>query len=270
MVAVAPLKSQEALAKLEQGLTDLLASGDWQKYLKFQSSFHHYSFNNSLLIMIQCPIATRVMGYQQWLSFGRQVRKGEKAISILAPLKQKIEKEDGSDPSYRLAGFKIANVFDISQTEGEPLPTIASLLVGDDRGLVNKLADFTRWMNISLQFEKLSSANGYCRFNADGTIVIVVDSRLSPRQTAKTLTHELAHALMHDYTTYSQHNGLSVCELEAESVAHVVLDRFGLDTSEYSYGYICSWAKKEAIAILKSSGAKIQQAAQRIIDWIER
>lgn len=264
------LKSQDALTKLEDGISKLLASGDWQKYLKFQSSFHQYSFNNSLLIMFQCPQATHVMGYQQWLNLGRQVRKGEKAIQILAPLKYKVELENETDLCYRLAGFKTANVFDISQTDGEPLPSVALLLQGDDQGLVQKLTDFAHHHQIFLRFEELSSANGLCCFKADGSISISVDSRLSSLQTAKTLTHELAHALLHDRTTYSQHNGRSVAELEAESVAHVVLDYFGLDTSGYSFGYICSWSGEDALLTLKTSGKKIQKTAQQIIDWIKQ
>ncbi|AFY71461.1 protein of unknown function DUF955 [Thalassoporum mexicanum PCC 7367] len=271
---IAKQKQADALTKLELGIQELLKSGDWQKYLRTQSRFHNYSFNNCMLIMAQCPHATRVAGFSKWKQLSRRVKKGEKGIRILAPIVRKLD-DDLGDPDANtrtLVGFRTVSVFDISQTEGEDLPQVDTSLSGGDLGLWEALESFSINNGVPVHLEaSLSGARGYCQYDDTGKpIKIAVDPMLSPLHKAKTLAHEIGHSLLHSCTEYLGHSTRSEKELEAESVAFVVLDHFGLDTSNYSFSYICSWQQGEdAIANLKASGQRIQQAASQIIDWIE-
>lgn len=269
-------KTDEALQLLEKGLTQLLKSGDWKSYLKLQSAFHHYSFNNVLLILTQCPHATRVASYNRWKEFGRQVKKGEKSLKILAPIKKKIpKKDDEGDEEIRIAlcGFKTVSVFDISQTEGQDLPEKVSPLTGDDQGLLECLVAFSNSNNVPVLFQGLlSGANGCCRFErtTGRPIEIVVDPLLPKPHQAKTLGHEIGHSILHSRSQYQNHIPRSLAELEAESVAFVVLHHFGLDSSDYSFPYIAGWQKDEdALENLKEAGSRIHKAANQIIDWVE-
>lgn len=264
-------KQQEALDLLEQGIKELSESGNWQDYLKVQTRFHQYSFRNVLMILSQYPEATRVAGYRAWQGMGRQVRKGEKAITILAPIIRKIEDDQTGEESRRLTGFKGSSVFDISQTEGDELPELNTALNGDDAGLLNKLLEFAASLNIPVSFKGCLGANGICHFGKDGQIKISVESLLSPLHQCKTLAHELGHALMHSEKDYRLHNSKSQIELEAESVAFIVLNNFGLDSGDYSFAYVLNWSggSDEAIAQLKESGRRIQGAAHQVIDWVE-
>jgi antirestriction protein ArdC len=267
-------KAQKLLTKLEEGLKNLLESGDWKSYLLTQSRFHKYSFYNTCLILQQCPDATRVAGYQKWQGLGRQVRRGEKAIWILAPMFSKKEREDENgekEPAKILSGFKDVKVFDISQTDGEELPEIVSCLQGDDEGLSQNLLAFSRSNGVPVEFRGVVlGACGVCLFKSGKPVQIVVDPLLSKLHQAKTLAHEIAHSLLHGADQYLGHAPKSLAELEAESVAFIVTQHFGLDTSSYSFPYIARWQQQEdAIANLKASGCRIQKAASQIIDWIE-
>jgi hypothetical protein len=271
---VAKQKQVDALTRLEQGIEELLKSGDWHKYLRTQSRFHNYSFNNCMLIMAQCPHATRVAGFSKWKQLSRRVKKGEKGIRILAPIVRKLDDELGDpDTSIRaLVGFRTVSVFDISQTEGKDLPEVDTSLSGGDLGLWDALEAFSVNNSVPVYLEaSLSGARGYCQYDDSGKpIKIAVDPTLSELHKAKTLAHEIGHSLLHSCAEYLGHSSRSEKELEAESVAFVVLDHFGLDTSNYSFSYICSWQQDEdAIANLKASGQRIQQASSQIIDWIE-
>jgi antirestriction protein ArdC len=269
---VAQQKQQEALELLEQGIQNLSQQSNWLEYLKVQSRFHQYSFNNILLIWSQCPEATRVAGYRTWQSMGRQVCKGKKAIVILAPVICKVENDYTHEDEKRLFGFKTTSVFDISQTEGDELPTMGTHLMGQDAGLLDTLVAFAVSRDIPVAFEGCLGANGVCRFAKTGHITISVDSQLSPLHRCKTLAHELGHALMHCEAEYRTHSDRSVRELEAESVAFVVLNHFGLDSGDYSFAYVLNWSgdTEEAISQLKESGKNIQSTAHQIIDWIEQ
>ena len=263
-------KQQEALELLEQGIKDLSESGNWEQYLKVQSRFHRYSFGNVVMILSQFQDATRVAGYRAWQDMGRQVRKGEKAITILAPIIRKVEDKTGEDVR-RLTGFKGSSVFDISQTDGDELPAIRTALNGDDAGLIQELLKFATSRQIPVTFKGCLGPNGICHFAPNGQISISVESQLSALHQCKTLAHELGHALMHGEKEYRLHNGKSQIELEAESVAFMVLNHFGLDSGHYSFAYVLSWSggSDEAIVQLKASGQRIQGAAHQVIDWIE-
>ncbi len=265
-----PDRTQEALAKLEAGLEQLVKSDLWLDYLKVQSRFHAYSFNNCLLIAMQCPEATQVAGFNAWKQLGRSVKKGGKAIRILAPLKYKREELDSVTGEVvellGIRGFKAVPVFDLAQTEGEPLPNSQiSPLLGCDLGLFEGLRQFSQQRGWSVKVEDLGGPNGVCRFR---THEIVIDPKLSPLHRAKTLAHEIAHSLLHDPSQYREHRG--DMELEAESTAFVVLDYFGLDSGDYSFGYVAHWQQdKDAISKVREVGQRVQAAAKQIIDALQ-
>lgn len=267
---IAQQKQTEALALLEQGIENLATDDNWLQYLKTQSRFHSYSFRNVVMILSQCPDAKQVAGFRAWQAMNRQVRKGEKGLLILAPIIRKVE-DDNGDTLRALKGFKTTSVFDISQTDGEDLPEICTALYGDDAGLLNQLRDYAASLNIPVRFEGCLGANGLCRWLADGRIEISVEPNLSLLHQCKTLAHELGHALMHSEAEYRRHSMKSQRELEAESVAFTVLHRFGLDSGNYSFAYLMNWSggAEEAIAQLKESGRRIQDAAHQIIEEVE-
>ncbi len=233
-------KHSEVLEQLHNGIKNLLESGDWEKYLKTQAQFHSYSANNCFLIFAQCPDATKIAGYQAWKKLKRQVRKGEKSIKIFAPLRQKVETDD-DESKYIIRGFRSVSVFDISQTDGEELPTVINRLDGDDEGLLGSLMGLAKEKDIKVTFE-VDVANGFCKFNSNNKPYLInINPDLSPKHQAKTMSHELAHAILHNPDEYREHRGDN--ELEAESTAYVVMSHFGFDTSDYSFGYVASWQK---------------------------
>lgn len=268
-------KTALAFEQLEAGLAELLESGDWQRYLKVQSQFHNYSFNNVMLILSQFPEASRVAGYSRWQELGRQVKKGSKSIKILAPLKRKVEKENNKgelEKKTGIFGFRTVSVFDISQTEGDDLPEIVSPLTGDDQGLIDRLTAFSHQNNVPVLFQGANGANGCCRYDGQTgePIQIVVDPLLPKQHQAKTLAHEIGHSILHSRSQYNDHVPRSKAELEAESVAFIVLHHFGIDSSDYSFPYVAGWQQGEdALENLRQSGMRIQKTANQIIDWVE-
>jgi len=261
---------REEAAALHKSISEqvekLQSSEGWKKFITFASNFHNYSTNNLFLIMSQCEHATAVAGFRQWQKMGRQVRKGEKSIKIFGYAELKIkpteptedtdEKEDRENSeakTKKLPYFPILSVFDISQTDpidpnsgqDEPEP-LAKKLTGDDPlGIYNATADYITKKGWSLYREKIGhDINGYTK---PDTHKIVIDSNLAPAQAAKTLLHETAHALMHasdDYEEYITHRGTKECE--AESVAYITAGLLGLDTSDYSIGYIAKTPPKKS------------------------
>ena len=250
------------MQNLETGVAELFTSERYQEYLKTMSKFHNYSFNNTLLIAMQRPDATLVTGYRNWQSMGRQVKKGEKGITIIAPAPIKRKKEqavldqdqkpvigpDGKpkteEVEVTLPCFKAITVFDIEQTTGEPIQTLAPEI------LTAAVEDFDLFLQaireispVPIRFDAIEgSANGYYH-NLDKEIVIKKD--MSQSQTLKTAIHETAHARLHD-KEIMESQGIEkdrlTKEVEAESVAYCVCSAFELDTSEYSFPYIAGWS----------------------------
>jgi antirestriction protein ArdC len=262
-------RKDEVMTSLIDGIKALATSETWRQWLKIQSRFHRYSFNNSLLIQLQCPSATRIAGFHAWRQLGRNVRKGEKAIWILAPV-TKLSGElvfdagtanESRKPTREIVNVKPVAVFDIAQTDGEDLPEVCSRLIGDDAtgafGSLIQVACGIGYAVVDAEFE--GSKNGDCTF-AEHRIRIATDR--SPIQRVKTLAHELAHALLHE--GYSDR---ALAELEAESVAYVVCAELGINTEDYSLGYVTQWSGggDEAIAAIKTAGARIQRTADRIL-----
>lgn len=265
-------RKQELLTTLTEGIAALTNSQRWQDWLTVQSRFHHYSFNNVLLIMSQTDgNAARVAGFHTWKNIDRIVRKGEKAIWIKAPMTRTVDAENESVDSADekkarriLAGFKAVPVFDITQTDGEPLPEVCSRLYGDEPGVYGQLVAVAQSIGYTVEHETLDGPNGDCNFELHR---IRVEVRNDARQQVKTLAHELAHAMLHEDYTHR-----SLAELEAESVAYIVCASLGIDSSDYSFGYVAGWAGggDEAIFAIKGAGSRIQATANRIIASVER
>jgi antirestriction protein ArdC len=253
----------ELLAQLAEGVSDLASSERWRRHLEVQSRFHQYSFHNIRLIVTQCPGATRVASFRTWRSLERPVRKGEKAIYILAPL---LRREAGSgtegDEDRRVVrGFKFVPVFDLSQTDGDTLPTVCQRLDGDDPARhFDRLVGVAQSLGYTVERADLpAGTNGDCTF---ATHRIRIERANSPAQQVKSLAHEIAHALLHEGCPDRR-----LAELEAESTAFVVCRSLGLDPGAYSFGYVTSWAGggTEAVAGIKAAGGRIQRAASRML-----
>ena len=231
------MNNTDALDMLEKGIKNLANEDNWLNHLKNQALLHSYSFNNCRLIVTQCPDASMVAGFNAWKKLNRTVMKGQKGIRILAPMVHK----DAENPETVRVSFRSVAVFDISQTEGEPLPEseITKHLEGDDGGILTDLKEFAASKGFQVIEEDTGGVNGTCSYRSP--ITITVNPHLSPLQQAKTLAHELGHALLHCGENYAGHDAKSVVELEAESVAYVVLQHFGVDSGKYSVGYITNW-----------------------------
>ncbi|MHB8538168.1 MAG: JAB domain-containing protein [Candidatus Dormibacteria bacterium] len=266
----------EAIARLDAGIAELATSEGWARWLKTQSRFHRYSWGNVFLIAAQTGgAATRVAGFHTWKALGRSVRKGEKAIWILAPLARKITEKDestGEESTRRVVtGFRGCGVFDVAQTDGEPLAEPCSLLTGDGPdGLFEALRGVAWSLGYELEIAYLDAAEAMGSRNGSTDIeahVIRLNGRREPAQMVKTLAHELGHVLLHGKDGY---NGTcrDVAELEAESVAYCVLQRAGIDASAYSFGYVLHWqgGDDKARATLRQSADRIAKAARAIID----
>ena len=276
------------MQSLESGVEELFTSNRYQEFLKTMAKFHNYSFNNTMLIAMQRPDATLVTSYKNWQSMGRQVMKGEKGITIIAPAPYKKMKEkevldenqrpimgtDGKPKTEKVEvtvpHFKAVTVFDIAQTSGEPIQTLAPEL------LTAAVQDFDSFMQaiqkispVPIRFDEIDgNANGYYH-NADKEIVI--KKGLSESQTLKTAIHETAHAKLHD-REIMESLGLEkdrlTKEVEAESVAYCVCSSFGLDTSDYSFPYIAGWSSSREMKEMKTSMDVIRKTAGEMIDQL--
>lgn len=278
-------KTKELLERLTNGIKETLDSEHYKAFLRVQSQFHSYSFNNAMLIYLQRPDATRVAGFNAWKKFERHVMKGEKGISILAPssykyevsvdkidpvTKQpvrdpatgKIQKENVTQEGRR---FVKVSVFDIKQTEGKELPTICQELTGNSINsdkIIRSIKHISEVPIVEKEIE--SNAKGY--YSRDENI-IVVRPGMSLDQTAKTLIHELAHSKIH--STPDTGFDRATREVQAESVAYIVANRYGVDTSSYSFDYLASWSSNKELPELKKSFNLIQKTADDIIQKMD-
>lgn len=276
------------MQSLESGVEELFTSNRYQEFLKTMAKFHNYSFNNTMLIAMQRPDATLVTSYKNWQSMGRQVMKGEKGITIIAPAPYKKMKEkevldenqrpimgtDGKPKTEQVEvivpHFKAVTVFDIAQTSGEPIQTLAPEL------LTAAVQDFDSFMQaiqkispVPIRFDEIDgNANGYYH-NADKEIVI--KKGLSESQTLKTAIHETAHAKLHDkeiMESLGVEKDRLTKEVEAESVAYCVCSSFGLDTSDYSFPYIAGWSSSREMKEMKASMDVIRKTAGEMINQL--
>lgn len=277
-------KMSEIQERLMNGTKEIYESGKWAEYISVMSKFPNYSINNCILIASQCPQASYVCGYKKWNEFNRNVLKGESGIMIFAPIKGKVEVEepkfdernqpvlndDGTQTTEKVTreykSFRPCYVFDLSQTEGEPLPTLASRLeasVDDYDTLKSVLLAISP---VPISFEEVpGSANG---FYSPTEKRIVVQDKMPQLQTIKTMLHEIAHA------TYG-HGGKDdkwdkqSKEIQAESTAFWVAGMLGLDTGDYSFGYIIGWSKDKEVSELKENLELIKNTANDIAQKID-
>lgn len=250
----------ELLASLTQGVEELHTTAKWEEFLSAQSRFHRYSYLNTLLILSQRPDARAVAGYGTWRRLNRAVRRGERAIWIVAPRRRRVA--ESSSTVEEIIGFRRVGVFDVTQTEGDELVEVCRPLVGaDSAGAFERLAAVANTVGFCVVRATMPSAVfGDCTYS---TSCIRVSSAAAPAQAVKTLAHEIAHAMLHEGC-----ENRALAELEAESVAFVVCRHLGLDTSEYSLGYVTRWAGGTEVALeqIKCSCARITATAKRIID----
>ena len=282
---------QELTDKLEQGLQDLFNSDSYCNYLRTMSKFHNYSFNNTLLIAMQKPDATLVAGYKAWQkNFERHVNKGEKAIRILAPAPYKIKEErDKIDPvtqellldkdgnpqkeevEITIPAFRAVSVFDLSQTDGKPIPELtAKELLSDVEGYQDMIRAVEAISPVPIELEEIAGdSKGYYDREAKR---IAVQENMSESQTLKTMIHEVAHSKLHSKEVEQDEQmrkDRNTKEVEAESVAYTVCQHFGIDTSDYSFGYIAGWSSGRDTKELRSSMDTIRKTASELITGIE-
>lgn len=270
--------------KLMSGVKEIYESGKWAEYIAVMSRFPHYSINNCILIASQCPEASYVCGYKKWNEFNRNVVKGESGIMIFAPIKGKVQveepiydannhpvlNEDGTQAKEKVEreykSFRPCYVFDVSQTEGDPLPTLANQL-NDGVEDFEKLKDALMAVSpVPISFEDIpGSANGYY---APQSGKIVAQSDMSQLQTIKTMIHEIAHATLGHGGEDDKWDKESK-EVQAESTAFWVAGMLGLDTSDYSFGYIAGWSKDREITELKENLDLIKRTADSLVAKVD-
>ncbi|MEG2983603.1 MAG: ArdC-like ssDNA-binding domain-containing protein [Peptostreptococcaceae bacterium] len=278
-------KVTELIKSLEEGVKDFFHTDKYKSYLNFMSKFHSYSFNNIMLILNQKPNASLIAGFKKWGEMERKVKKGEKGISILRPQKYSINREvdvldqktgkpvlDSSGKAIqekkKVEGlsFKVAYVFDVSQTEGKEIPSIVDELKGSINNKEELFSAIKTVSKVPIVFKDIElGAKGY--FNSSkGYIAIKND--MSDTQTIKTLIHELAHSRLHNKED-GKNKIRNVKEIEAESIAYIVSNSLGLDTSDYSFAYVASWSKGKDLSELKDTLKVIQVESDKLINEIK-
>ena len=275
--------------KLEKGVKDVFQSDKYKQFLNVMAKFPRYSVNNTMLIMMQRPDAQLCQSFTGWKQMGRYVKKGEKGISILAPAPYKIEREqtkldekgrpvfdaDGEPVKEKvevtIRAFKVVKTFDLSQTDGKELPTIGpSELVGNIEGYPKLLQALQEISPVPVSFELIDGdAKGF--YHLEDKKIVVQDG-MSEVQTIKTLLHEMAHQKLHDKDNVPEAKDISRNgkEVEAESVAYVVCQHYGINTSDYSFSYVAGWSEGKETPELKASLDKIRQTASEFIYQIDQ
>ena len=275
--------------KLEKGVKDVFQSDKYKQFLNVMAKFPRYSVNNTMLIMMQRPDAQLCQSFTGWKQMGRYVKKGERGISILAPAPYKIEREqtkldDKGRPVFDADGepvkekvevtiraFKVVKTFDLAQTDGKELPTIGpNELVGSIDGYPKLLQALQEISPVPVSFELIDGgAKGY--YNLENKSIVIQDG-MSEVQTIKTLLHEMAHQKLHDKDTVPEAKDITRNgkEVEAESIAYVVCQHYGINTSDYSFSYVAGWSEGKETPELKASLDKIRQTASEFIYQIDQ
>ena len=290
---------QEITAGIEQGIKELFESEKYRRYLSVMSKFHRYSVNNTMLIYMQKPDATLVAGYNKWQQFERHVKRGEHGITIIAPTpyKKKIEEQkldpdthapildaDGKavveEKEIEIPMFRPVKVFDLSQTDGKPLPELASALSGTVPHYEAFLEAMRRSAPVPIEFEPMADdIDGY--FSPDQQRIAIREG-MSEVQTVSTIVHETAHSKLHDYDKAQEEaaragnkeppneKDRNTKEVEAESISYAVCQYFGIQTGENSFGYIASWSHGKELPELRASLETINKTSCELITDIER
>ncbi len=278
-------KLKELTDKLEAGIREVFSSQRYKDYLKVMSRFHGYSYNNTMLILLQKPDASLLAGYKTWQGMERNVKKGEHGISILAPSKKrftkymdKIDKEtrkpvfdqDGNPVKVRkeieYLTFHPTTIFDVSQTEGKPLPSITEELEGQVTNYPIIMDSLKEVAPTPIRFDTWEeSKKGYYSPSLNE---IVIKSGMSELHTVKTGIHEIAHSILHSGTNNLKDS--ATMETEAESIAFIVCSHLGVDTSDYSFGYLATWSSNKELPELQKSLSTIQKTAHDLIDKLDQ
>lgn len=292
---------KEITDSIEVGIKELFESDKYMQYLRTMSRFHNYSLNNTLLITMQRPDATLVAGFNKWRDqFSRNVKKGERSIKIIAPTPYKIKKEmEKLDPitqapmlnaegkvvteevEVKIPMYKVVSVFDVAQTEGKPLPELASNLTGNVKQYELFMEALYRSAPVPVSFEKMDTdTDGY--FSSQNQKIAIRDG-MSEVQTVSALIHEIAHSKLHDRAKQqaeaAQFNENAeppkakdrrTEEVEAESISYAVCQYYGIQTGENSFGYIATWSKDKELPELRASLETINKTASALITDIDR
>ena len=277
---------KELTDKLEAGVKDVFESEQYKNYLKAMSKFHNYSFGNVMLILLQCPNASLVAGFHKWKKdFGRSVKKGEQGIQILAPcpykkfVEQEVEKPDGSKELETVVqirqGFKVAYVFDVSQTEGRELPSFGvDKLTGDVQHYEEIYNAIVAVSPVPVIIRDRQDSSEGCYNHKEQKIYINND--LSQIQTVSVMIHETAHAILHALPVENgeivgkHEKDRRTREVEAESVSYIVCQHIGIETGDSSFAYVTSWSKNKELPELKASLECISKTASKMIEDIEK
>lgn len=280
------------IKNLEEGIKELMNSEKYKEYLSIMGKFHSYSLNNTMLILMQRPDASFVAGYNAWKKFDRNVQNGQKAIKILAPMMLKRKeliaaKDINGNPLLDVNGkqlkeevtieypaFKIANVFDVSQTEGKELPRIGPSELSGNVDKYKLLYDALIAV-APVPIETIRIESGAKGYYSPSEQKICINEGMSEAQTLKTMVHEISHSILHDPKQKNEDDTKSLAtkrstkEVEAESVAYAVCNHFGLDTKDYSFAYIASWSQDKELTELKQSLNTIRTTTDMLINKIE-
>lgn len=264
-------KTKEMFENIVNKLQEIIDNGDYEKFLKFQKNFRNYSFSNLILIFSQFPDATEVAGKSKWLKLKRTIIDGSKKIWIIAPIPRKYSKKvkkvkDGEEieelETIKYNAYRYVFVYDISQTTGEDIPLQTRTINSNNMGyFYEKLKSFSPLPVI--EKELYGSVEGYYSPNNKH---IVIKKSLSIDDKTAVLLHELSHALYDDFDYKTDRN---LSEIFVESIAYIVADHFGLDTSKCSFNYIIKWAKGDPKVII-DLGNKIQECANEFINKLEK
>ena len=264
----AQAKAQAALDKLGEGVRGVYESERWETWLRSLSRFHDYSLCNTILIAMQMPSATHVASFRSWKrDFNRHVRKGERGIEILVPMLVKDKDEDADGERRRLVGFRVGHVFDVSQTDGEPLPTLVDeVSAGFER--YEAVLDAVRAVSaypVTFSMDLPEGTNGCFRRGES----IAIRANMPEGQTVKTALHELAHSRLHDGDPEGMPDR-AMREVQAESVAYAVSSALGLDTSGFSFGYVASWAVGRTDEEMRACLQVVRDAAKAMLEDLQK
>lgn len=254
------MDTQTLLGELHGRIDAMVTGDDWKHMLGIANSMHNYSFSNMVLIAYQRPGATKVAGYKKWQTLGRQVRKGTKAINILAPILRK----DDETGETKCVGFKPVKVFAIEDTDGPDMPETPKVELLTGEGPAGVLAA----VKMLIEAEGFTFALGQPGGEANGVTMyntkeVIVRDDVDEAQQVKTALHELGHVLMHGPKVKGTISRAQA-EVEAESVAYVVAGALGLNTEPYTFGYVVTWSGGDT-KLVRATGTKVLKVAERIL-----
>lgn len=253
-------KRSEQREQVERAVRELLTSDGWRRWAETRATFHRYSFGNCLLIAQQAPQATQVAGFKAWQSLGRQVRKGERAIRIMAPMSVKERDAAGNETGERVVFFRAVPVFDIAQTDGEPLPQAPrEPITGDSHArYIEPLTAHAASLGYTVESEHLDHARGYC--DAKRHRIVLADDLGAANARVRVLVHELAHAHGVNYRDYSREQA----EVIVETAAVIVCGSLGLDTTGESIPYIAEWGEDGDLDAIRQHAETVDTIARSI------